>query len=96
VGPFESGIGVLARHSKATIVPTAVEGAFDVWPKLRSYPHLRLGRIEVQFGPPLLAEEIRRYQETELVAEIEKRVRTCHEDLVGRLKSSQRRQTARG
>ncbi|MGO8748172.1 MAG: lysophospholipid acyltransferase family protein [Thermoguttaceae bacterium] len=96
VGPFESGIGVLARHSKATIVPTAIEGAFDVWPKSRPYPHLRLGRVEVQFGPPLLAEEIRRYRETELVAEIEKRVRTCHAVLAGRLKNSRRRHTARG
>jgi len=96
VGPFESGIGVLARHSKAAIVPTVVEGAFDIWPKFRPYPHLRLGRIEVQFGPPLLAGEIRRYQETELVAEIEKRVRVCHAVLAGRLKISRRDHTVRG
>ena len=31
----------LARRAKATIVPMAIEGAHDVWPRGSSLPHLR-------------------------------------------------------
>ena len=53
-----------------------IDGAFQAWPRTHRFP--RPGVIHVQFGPPLLPDEIERYADRDLVAEIERRIRACH------------------
>jgi 1-acyl-sn-glycerol-3-phosphate acyltransferase len=51
---FRSGFLLLARRANATVVPVAVEGFFDVWPRSRSKPHLRgwsAGEVCEPFAP---------------------------------------------
>jgi len=79
IAPFLPGFAALAKRSGAAIVPTALEGAFHAWPRHRRLP--RLGRIHVHYGPPLLPKEIEQYDDRQLVAEVERRVRQCHEQL---------------
>ncbi len=76
IGPFRPGFTALAARSGAAILPVAIEGAFDVWPRGRRFP--RLGRIHVCYGPPISAEEIRQQDQRELLAEVQRRVRRCH------------------
>jgi 1-acyl-sn-glycerol-3-phosphate acyltransferase len=76
IRPFQQGFTTLAVRSGAAIVPVAVEGAFDVWPRWRRLPGR--GTIHVHFGPPLMPDEIRRFDQDELAAEVERRVRQCH------------------
>jgi long-chain acyl-CoA synthetase len=53
---FQSGIGLLLDKSKVPVVPTAIFGAFEAWPRDRRYP--RRGRVKVVFGAPLSRAEL--------------------------------------
>ena len=54
---FKGGFTFLARRTGATVVPVAVEGARDVWPRQRRFPRLR-GRIALKAGRPIPADEL--------------------------------------
>ncbi len=76
IGPFRPGFTTLAVRSRAAILPVAIEGAYDAWPRGRRFP--RLGRIHVHYGCPIFPEQIEKHGEKELLAEVEQRVRQCH------------------
>lgn len=76
IASFRPGFAALVYRSDVTIVPVGVAGAFEAWPRWRSWPCR--GRIRVHFGRPLTPEEIRRHDEKSLVAEVERRVRKAH------------------
>lgn len=76
IAPFRPGFTALAVRSGAFILPVAVEGAFQAWPRWRKVPGL--GRIRVHFGVPLTSAEIAGCDERELSVEVERRVRQCH------------------
>ncbi len=57
VAEFQSGMLVLVRRTGAPVVPIAIEGTFDIWPRTRKYPRLR-GRIATRVGHPITAEEL--------------------------------------
>jgi 1-acyl-sn-glycerol-3-phosphate acyltransferase len=57
VNVFQSGMLVLVKRSGAPVVPIAIEGAFDIWPRTRKYPRLR-GRLAARVGHPITAEEL--------------------------------------
>jgi 1-acyl-sn-glycerol-3-phosphate acyltransferase len=80
IAPFRPGFAVLAYRSDVTLVPVAVDGAYEAWPRWRRFPGP--GRLRVRFGKPLPPEEVRRYEEKDLVREVERRVRECHAELV--------------
>ena len=48
---FKKGASILSLHLQVPIVPVALEGAFDVWP--RGKPPQRLAAVRLRFGPPL-------------------------------------------
>jgi 1-acyl-sn-glycerol-3-phosphate acyltransferase len=79
VAPFRPGFTVLAARSKAWILPVAIEGAFDAWPRSQKLP--RLATIHVAYGRPIPPQEVEGCDERQLVAEVERRVRQCHADL---------------
>jgi 1-acyl-sn-glycerol-3-phosphate acyltransferase len=58
------------------LVPVAIEGAFQAWPRQRQFP--RPGTIEVVFGQPLEPEQAAALDDVQLLAEIEQRLRACH------------------
>ena len=55
---FKKGAPILSRHLEVPIVPVAIRGAFEMWPRNRSidwrvmFPWNR-HRVRVAFGPPL-------------------------------------------
>lgn len=55
--PFSPGIMLLIRRAKPTVVPCAIEGTFDAWPRHRSKPKA-FGRIAVCVGKPIPADEL--------------------------------------
>ncbi len=76
ISPFLPGFATLAIRSRAAILPVAIEGAFQAWPRNRRLP--RLGHIHVHFGAPIPPDQAKQWNERELVAEIERRVRAYH------------------
>jgi 1-acyl-sn-glycerol-3-phosphate acyltransferase len=79
IAAFRPGFTVLASRSGAAILPAAVEGAYAAWPRSQKFP--RPGTIHVRYGEPILPEQIRGRDERELLEEVERRVRLCHEQL---------------
>jgi len=70
---------LLAVRSRSAILPAAIEGAFAAWPRSQRLP--RPGVVHVRFGPPIGPDELADYSEAELLAEIQRRVEACHEQL---------------
>lgn len=73
---FKPGFCALARRAGVPLLPVALDGAFDSWPRWRPFPLPAVMHIE--FGPPLWPAEIEQLDDQQLVAEIEARVRRCH------------------
>jgi 1-acyl-sn-glycerol-3-phosphate acyltransferase len=73
---FKRGITSLAVRSRAAILPVAIAGAFQCWPKTRTFP--RPGKIRLHYGQPILPQEYEGLNEEELVNLVENRVSQCH------------------
>ncbi len=55
--PFETGTMLLIKRAKPTVVPVALEGPFDIWPRTATAPKLT-GRVAIGFGEPIAAETL--------------------------------------
>ena len=73
--PLKPGFYAIAKRSKCPILPVAVAGAYQMWPRDRSFPGI--GRVAVSVGDPISAEAIREMSEAELIEELTHRIRDC-------------------
>ena len=55
---FERGTLLLLRKSRCPVVPVAVEGFYDIWPKGSSGPKLFGGRAAIRLGTPIPHDEL--------------------------------------
>jgi long-chain acyl-CoA synthetase len=58
--PFRKGASILSAHLNAPIVPVAMDGLFDLWPRSRSFQWKRILpgsglRVPLEFGAPVAA-----------------------------------------
>lgn len=54
---FKRGIALLLKRAKCPVVPIAIEGAYDAFPRHRRFPRLS-GRISVMVGEPIPPDEL--------------------------------------
>jgi len=73
LGEFKSGFALIAKRAAAPIVPVAIVGAFECWPRTRLLP--RPGRIRLEFGAILTAAEVAALSEREIFAICTQRIR---------------------
>ena len=73
IAPFLQGSLVLAQRTKSTILPAAISGCYDVFPRTKKFPTL-WGRMRVVYGKPIFFEEIKDLTEEELRRLCEKRI----------------------
>lgn len=80
IAPFRRGYLTLALRGGAAIVPCAIQGVFEAWPRTRLLP--RSGRFFVMYGEPIPFETAKNIPEDELhelvqakVAELYNRLR---------------------
>ncbi len=84
---FQQGIGVMLEAAPdAQVVPTAIAGAYEVWPRHRRLP--RFGRVEVVFGRPVTVAELGQSGKGESEAE---RIANGLQQEVARLLDEERR-----
>lgn len=76
VAPFKPGFIAVARRSRVPLVPVALDGAFQAWPRTSWFP--RLTRLAVAIGPPIPPDEVAELTDEDLLAELEQRILTCH------------------
>ena len=77
VHQIKPGFCAVARRAGGPIVPVAMDGAFDAWPRRQRLP--RRAVIHVQFGDPIGVAQIAEMDDEQLVAEVERRIRCCHD-----------------
>ena len=77
IAPLKPGFSSLARRANVPLVPVGIAGAYDAWPRQNSFP--RFAPVAIVFGPPLEPSVAAGYSDQELVAEIERRIRCCHQ-----------------
>jgi 1-acyl-sn-glycerol-3-phosphate acyltransferase len=53
--PFKSGFVKFAYRARVPILPTAIIGSYEMWPRQNKYP--RPGKITVVYGKPIMTEE---------------------------------------
>jgi long-chain acyl-CoA synthetase len=68
VRKFKKGAPILARHLRVPIVPVALKGAFEIWPRGRSLDWTRRlpwsgHRVRIEFLPPMTFGESETYAE---------------------------------
>lgn len=83
---FRPGVLLLVRRTEARIVPVALEGAHDIWPKGRSGPRLR-GRLAVKAGPPMDAAYFRE-NGAQALAELQGRIDAMRLELRAELREA--------
>jgi 1-acyl-sn-glycerol-3-phosphate acyltransferase len=75
LGEFKPGFAVIAKRAGVPIAPVAIVGAYECWPRTRMFP--KPGRIRLEFGPLITAEEVERLSDRELFDECVRRIREC-------------------
>ncbi len=73
--PLKPGFCSLVRRSHATVVPMAIAGAYQAWPRTARFP--RPHPIAVVWGAPLAPDDIAKLSDAELVATITERIADC-------------------
>jgi 1-acyl-sn-glycerol-3-phosphate acyltransferase len=74
---IKPGFCAIAKRAGVPLVPVAMDGSYDAWPRKRRFP--RRSVIHVQFGQPLAPAEIEPLSDEELVREVERRLHACFE-----------------
>lgn len=58
MAPFKPGIALIIKRAGCPVLPAAIEGGFDTWPRGRNGPRLLGCRLAVKYGPPIPAAEL--------------------------------------
>jgi len=76
--PFKSGFCTLVKKTKATIMPAAIDGAWDVLPRHSPIPDF-WATIQVVFGEAIEPEDYLDLSDEELTELLGERIRECFE-----------------
>jgi 1-acyl-sn-glycerol-3-phosphate acyltransferase len=71
--PLQPGFIALARRGKATVLPVAIAGSFQVWPRHALLP--QSAPVVVWVGEPVTPEIVRQLDDEGLMAELANRLR---------------------
>jgi len=72
LGEIKAGFAVLAKRAGVPILPVAIVGAYECWPRSRRLP--RPGRIRLEFGRLVTAEEVAALDDASLTQECRRRL----------------------
>lgn len=83
LAPLKPGIAVLATRARAPIIPAAVAGTFEAWP--RSYLIPRPHPVRVVYGPPVQPSELAGLSSEQVTALLHERMLNCHKTALAEL-----------
>lgn len=82
---FRKGAAILSIHEQAPIVPVAIEGFYEAWPRHQKFP--KLANLRLVFGKPIVPPPVSEASEAaydRLTAELKARVVGMWEELRGK------------
>ena len=77
---IKSGFDLIARRSEVPVIPAAVDGAHEVWPRKRLLPRA-MGHVSVMYGEAIAPEYVKSVSREELNAELTRRLRDLQNQL---------------
>lgn len=80
VAPFLQGSLVLAQRTKSAILPAAISGCYEAFPRTQKFPRL-WGKIRVIYGKPISYEEIKDLTEEDLRSFCEQKIAELFQSL---------------
>lgn len=51
--PFKRGIALLVKRAKCPVIPAAIEGVHEAWPRSRARPYVFGKRVAIKYAPPI-------------------------------------------
>lgn len=72
---LKPGFATICKRAKLPIIPAALDGAFQVWPRGKKFP--RRGIVQMEYGRPILPDEYADWNDDRLVFEVTKRMGEC-------------------
>lgn len=75
VALLKPGFVALARRGRVPLIPVAIDGAFQAWPRTALFP--RPAVVHVCIGQPLTQDEIQQLTDEQLVEELQRRIEAC-------------------
>ena len=87
LAPFTSGYASLATKTNATIVPVAIAGAFEAFPRTQKLPSPFKPRVRVEYGAPISPEEYKSMTDAQICEMVESRIREIYERIRRRPKT---------
>lgn len=88
--PFKRGVALLVRRAGCPVLPVAIEGAYDTWPRTRRRPRLLGCRLAVAVGRPIPAHELLAEGETAAVARLAREIDQMRRELRRHLRRATR------
>lgn len=86
--PFQRGVWLLMKRCKCPVVPVAVEGCYDAFPRGTSFPRLWGKRVAVIYGDPIPHDELLRLGPEAALARLAHEIETLRMTLRARLRAS--------
>ena len=80
--PFMTGYVNIAVKTGAVIVPTAIVGAFEAYPRQNKYPSFFKPGLRIEYGKPITPEDYKEMKEAELHDLVEARVHEIFDKLM--------------
>lgn len=75
IQPFKRGVALLMKKARCPVVPAAIHGGYEVWPRHRRFPRIFGPRVRVKYGRAIPYEELMRDGPDAALLRIEAEVR---------------------
>lgn len=79
--PLQPGFCAVARRGRQPIVPVAIDGAYDAWPRDRKFPGL--SRLAICVGEPISVEKMADWDDERLIREVTDALAACFAEAQG-------------
>ena len=87
---FKRGVALIVKRARCPVVPVAVEGCFDAWPRTRAVPRLGSSPIGVMFGHPIPHAELMSGGGDAALRRLEREIDALRLDLRARIRRTTR------
>lgn len=87
MGEFKRGVALLVRKANCPVVPAAIEGAFDAWPRGKG-PRPKGWRVYVAYGKPIPADELMKDGPDAALRRLEREIDAMRLDLRERMRDA--------
>lgn len=87
IQPFKRGMWLLMSRSGVPVLPAAVEGCYQAWPRSKPFPRLFAQRVMVGFGEPVAYQTLKDMGSEKGLAYLAQRVELLRQKLAVRMEA---------